>query len=76
MQLRRFVQALGLVLVLGVFSSVVGCGSGPQEGALAEQKDTGKARGEAQKALHQQLKQAKSNAPDPSQGRGPKRKGN
>ena len=36
MRLTRLVLALGLVLVLGVLGSVVGCGSEPQQGALAE----------------------------------------
>ena len=76
MQLMQLVRELELLLVLGIAGSLFGCGSGPQEDALAAQKGTGEARAEAQKALHKQLKEsAKANAPDPSAGRGPKRKG-
>jgi hypothetical protein len=41
MQLMRLARALGLFLVLGVFGSVVGCGSGPQQGAVAGQDEDG-----------------------------------
>jgi hypothetical protein len=57
MQLTRIVRAFGLFLVLGVGGSVVGCGSGAQQGALAEQKDAGKIRSEGHRALHQQVKE-------------------
>jgi hypothetical protein len=73
MQMTRFVRALGLMLGLGVGGSVVGCGSGSQQAALAEQEESGKIRAESHKAFHEHLKETKSNAPDPRQGRGPRR---
>jgi hypothetical protein len=76
MQMARFVRAFGLLLGLGVVGAVVGCGSGPQQSALAEQQESGKIRAEGHKAFHEHLKESKSNGPDPRQGRGPKRQMN
>ena len=57
MRLTQFVRAFGLLLVLGICGAVLGCGSAPQESALAEQKDAGKIRSEGHRALHQQVKE-------------------
>jgi len=58
MQLMRFVRALGLFLVLGVFGSVVGCGSGAQQGSPAELEEAGKSIAEGQRNFHKQLKES------------------
>jgi hypothetical protein len=68
MQLTRFVRASELSSVLGVFSSVVGCGSGAQRGSPDEEKVAGKIRAEGHRAFHQQLKEA-ARAPDPRTGK-------
>jgi hypothetical protein len=73
MQMMRFVRAFGLFLGLGVGGAGVGCGSGSQQAALAQQQESGKIRAESHKAFHEHLKEINSNAPDPRQGRGPKR---
>ncbi len=41
MQLTRFARALGLLLVLGVLGSVVGCGSESQQAALDAEDENG-----------------------------------
>jgi hypothetical protein len=65
MQPTRFGRTLGLLLVLGVVGSVVGCGSSAPQSSPAQLEEAGKAISEGQRKLHQQLKEsAKTGGPD------------
>ena len=59
MQLTRLARALGLFLALGVFGSVAGCGSGPQQGAVAGQdKDGMVAANKELRTFHKQMRES------------------
>jgi hypothetical protein len=59
MQLARFARTLGLLLVLGSYGLLAGCGSGGQQGSFAEEKAAGKALATERKELQQERKAAK-----------------
>jgi len=71
MRVIRFVRALALLLLLGVFGFVVGCGSGPDQSALANQDESGQdATKKGLRTFHKQLREsAKANSTDRKSGR-------
>ena len=76
MQLTRLVRALGLLLVLGLAGSVVGCGPGAPHRPTAEEKEIGKRIAESMKKHHQQQLNASTQGGATPKDGGMRRRGN